>query len=529
MTLADDLKQKQAGAILLAISLCSLAITYFIVTPRFWIDDAFIYFRYARNLRDGFGLVFNPGESLEGYSSFLWVLISYLGLFFGEPIVFLQWVGVFSQFFILFFTYQIGLQLGRSHLQSLVAPLLLGLQATFCSYPMTGMDTTFYTMLVTLGALLFLKGYYRDPRGKWLTGIVLLSIALTRFDGLVIASIMLGYKVLIDRDIKSVLAPIAVFLGGLIVYNAWRISVYPTLLPNTFYAKVDALQAQLAGGLRYMKSYFFRWSPFVLPLSMVPFILRKTTPKIRFAVWVSVWHLIYIIYVGGDWMPHFRFLLPVLPLLFVLAQEGIFGLTEITALKPYRLILSVLIVSIFAGLSGYRLYSARNFFSLVSGSVFQPQHARDVGKHLDKTLPANYTVAVEWAGIVPYYIRQPTLDILGLTDREITALDFPSSQMGRVITTEYLLKRNPEVIVIATRTFPTHQEAAKGILHKMKVIPKGNWMKEFYSNLANPAFGYITCVMETDQKRYFPLLVRKNAPDFASICTAPIGVDMFAE
>ena len=36
-------------------------------------DDAFISFRYVRNLLEGHGLVFNPGERVEGYSNFLWV------------------------------------------------------------------------------------------------------------------------------------------------------------------------------------------------------------------------------------------------------------------------------------------------------------------------------------------------------------------------------------------------------------------------------------------------------------------------
>ena len=40
----------------------------------FLCDDAFISFRYVRNLLEGHGLVFNPGEYVEGYSSFLWVL-----------------------------------------------------------------------------------------------------------------------------------------------------------------------------------------------------------------------------------------------------------------------------------------------------------------------------------------------------------------------------------------------------------------------------------------------------------------------
>ena len=47
---------------------------------RFVIDDAFISFRYAQNLNDGHGLVFNPGERVEGYSNLLWVLLTAFGM-----------------------------------------------------------------------------------------------------------------------------------------------------------------------------------------------------------------------------------------------------------------------------------------------------------------------------------------------------------------------------------------------------------------------------------------------------------------
>jgi hypothetical protein len=40
----------------------------------FLCDDAYIIFRYARNFALGRGLVFNVGERVEGYTSFLWTL-----------------------------------------------------------------------------------------------------------------------------------------------------------------------------------------------------------------------------------------------------------------------------------------------------------------------------------------------------------------------------------------------------------------------------------------------------------------------
>ncbi|MGB5138377.1 MAG: hypothetical protein WBP29_07570, partial [Candidatus Zixiibacteriota bacterium] len=38
-------------------------------------DDAYISFRYAENLINGDGLVFNIGERVEGYTNFLWVIL----------------------------------------------------------------------------------------------------------------------------------------------------------------------------------------------------------------------------------------------------------------------------------------------------------------------------------------------------------------------------------------------------------------------------------------------------------------------
>ena len=47
---------------------------------RFLSDDAFISFRYSRHWVEGLGLVWNPGEAVEGYTNFLWVVIVAAGL-----------------------------------------------------------------------------------------------------------------------------------------------------------------------------------------------------------------------------------------------------------------------------------------------------------------------------------------------------------------------------------------------------------------------------------------------------------------
>ena len=57
--------------ILLALVLATvLASAYGLCTQ----DDAFISFRYAQNLWEGHGLVFNSGEKVEGITNLLWTL-----------------------------------------------------------------------------------------------------------------------------------------------------------------------------------------------------------------------------------------------------------------------------------------------------------------------------------------------------------------------------------------------------------------------------------------------------------------------
>ena len=42
------------------------------------VDDSLISIRYAENLAQGNGVVFNLGERVEGYTNFLWLCVSAL-------------------------------------------------------------------------------------------------------------------------------------------------------------------------------------------------------------------------------------------------------------------------------------------------------------------------------------------------------------------------------------------------------------------------------------------------------------------
>ena len=78
---------------------CATWVAFAYNVNRHWFlnDDAFITFRYARHLVAGHGPVFNPGEYVEGYTNFLWMLIMASGLCVGlDPVGFAPVLGVAS-------------------------------------------------------------------------------------------------------------------------------------------------------------------------------------------------------------------------------------------------------------------------------------------------------------------------------------------------------------------------------------------------------------------------------------------------
>ena len=67
---------KRFGAFFLLMFFLTTVVYYYLGKPTKGIDDANIFFKYAQNIANGHGFVFNiDGERVEGFTSFLWVLV----------------------------------------------------------------------------------------------------------------------------------------------------------------------------------------------------------------------------------------------------------------------------------------------------------------------------------------------------------------------------------------------------------------------------------------------------------------------
>jgi hypothetical protein len=492
---------------LIAIVLGALALALCVLGQTQWVDDAFISFRYSRNLFEGHGLVFNPGDPVEGYTNFLWCIVAWLGLKLNiEPIAFTQGVSLVAQALTLVLVYRLGRASLGSAAKALVAPALLAMQIAFVAYPMTGMESTAFSFFATLSFYLLHGRAQERTGGRVLLVLSLLALSLTRFDGFVLAGILAGFPLFVKRGWRGLLVPLIAVALALAAYNAWRISTYPTLLPNSFHAKIDFSPFRIRKGLSYLWA-FFENRALILGLCLMPLALGRISNLGRYLLWAVGIQLAYVALVGGDWMPHHRFLYHVLPLVILLAQEGTWNLWGyLEPHLPFRRRGACILLTVLLGSSALSLYGDVRDGLQPDQRFFDPHEARVIGEALDELLPAGSLIALEWGGIIPYYTSHQVLDTFGINDREISGGDFPSSIWGRQVSPEYVASREPDLIVPCARIFPTEKAALRS------TRGKGPCNYRYYMEMNRPSMGYTLRILRLGEEQYWPALVKIDGP-----------------
>ena len=311
-------------------------------------DDAFISFRYARNLLEGHGLVFNPGEYVEGYSNFLWVLelAAIWGALGVAPEYAAQWLSVgFTVATLLAMLWWVARMPGVAQ-RRLTAWMALGLvcgSATFAVWTSGGgLETRQFTFFIVLAVVCL--ALYRDKRAGLITAsLSLAAAAYTRPEGPLIAAICIGWFVfqrLADagrlvpdwQELRRVdwrgLAYLALPCIGLIAAHfLFRQVYYGEWLPNTYYAKF--VRPWYESGFKYLLSATIEMGLYLLlPLAWVG--LRRQWRQRRDGTYALVLlliaaHMLYVMRIGGD---HFEYrpLDFYWPLLALPAVQGIAGL-----------------------------------------------------------------------------------------------------------------------------------------------------------------------------------------------------------
>jgi len=113
------------------------------------IDDAYISYRYAHNLIEGQGLVFNTGEYVEGFTNLLWTLMMTVPEALGLPLhLFAAFLGVAFGLLALVITWRVCHQLGISSRAAITAVAVLGLYPDLWLTTANGLEGGLFTFLL---------------------------------------------------------------------------------------------------------------------------------------------------------------------------------------------------------------------------------------------------------------------------------------------------------------------------------------------------------------------------------------------
>ncbi len=226
------------------------------------IDDAYISFRYARNLLAGNGMVYNPGEQVFGASTPAFIsLLAGLALFFGgasADFPTIAWiVSALADGVTCWLLIRLAEALGRPK-AGMAAALVWAIAPWSVTFAIGGMETSLFVMLATGAFLGFATG--RRVQTALLSGLAI----VTRPDALLFV-LPLGLARLRDAiaerkkrpaQLGTVFAELAAFLVPVATWLVFGLAAYGNPVPHSMAAKVAAYRIEETDALvRLLQHY----------------------------------------------------------------------------------------------------------------------------------------------------------------------------------------------------------------------------------------------------------------------------------
>src|SRR4030095_3233384 len=429
------------------------------------VDDAYISFRYGRNLMEGNGLVFNPGEYVEGYTNFLWTVITapFTVITFADVSVFAIILCLLLSILNIAFLSKIGHLFNSDFVPYksiiIVAPsLFLALDNSFAFWAIGGMEVPLFIFFI----LTAVYSYFRINDGEkyfylMIAGIILTT--LTRPEGNMIFVIFFLHMILFRRRIalfKKYITKLLVFYFLFcLVYYGFKYFYYGQVIPNTFYAKgVTDLRMNFVLGTKYLALCTGTRLYILIFIAFIP--VKEALKKFResFLILMCGVYIVYLVFVGGDWMYANRFFVPIIPLLYILSIVGFINLliklqklfNDVNKTRRFAYFL-VALISIVLFTTTILLLEYRQLVIEEDNAKYEMQWSM-FGRWLKMNVPPDTRIAVGPAGKIPYYSELYTIDMWGLNNSHIANTESKRLQAGhKKFDFEYVLSLNPEFII----------------------------------------------------------------------------------
>ncbi|MBU0518953.1 hypothetical protein KKA00_11205, partial [bacterium] len=279
---------------------------------------------------------------------------------------------------------------------------------------------------------------------------------------------------------KQKIAVIKLFAFALVIpaaHVAFRYFYYGDLLPNTAYLKALNWHGKYIAGTAYLFGFVKTFLPLIVLALWGMFRAQKR-------MWYGMFGLIflygtYIALVGGDVFTHYRFFVPILPLLTIMAFMTIFMVLKQTKVQWIMLAAVLLFVPLI--IPGY------------SGTLFSRDADKgnvEIGLLLNKNTPEGTKVADFWAGSVFYFSERYAIDLLGKSDKHIAHQSAKENSLlpgHNKFDFNYSLGEIEPDFIVASFKLPVdesklQQYMAEGFLFTPMLVLNEIFRQEYYSH-----------------------------------------------
>ena len=476
---------------------------------RFVCDDAYISFRYARNLANGHGLRFNLDDPpVEGFSNLLWVLIAALfEALLADPAVWMPVLSVASGAALLVYLHRSLLRHFpfRPAVSAWVV-LLLGCHPAFAVWSTSGLETM--PAALALFALFERLVLARDGRMAAIAGLVLITLRVEGVAWFAVVATLAAVASIRDAPMESsrvLLKPVALCVGvvltGFVALSVARFAYFGDVVPNPVHVKVAVGLERFSRGGQYLALFWLTFVPQVLLfLGAVP-ALRWRRGKGLAIVGLAIAFPVWAVAVGGDFMPMGRMLVGGLVFGALLGGFLLHGLEQAATHRwdlpqwPRRALLGACGAALLGGnlMPGFDIH-------VVPNAVREPLHFRHSdlmfmtewarwenmrlntrqfalrGRALREVFDRDATVVSRAIGAMGYFSELHIYDQYGLVSREVAlreisphALD-QSPGHDKMVPPIFFLASEPDVL-FSRYVFGT--QAAKQIYDSLKrwIVP----------------------------------------------------------
>ena len=351
--------------------------------------------------------------------------------------------------------------------------------AVLCSAPLSiwslqGSDTGLMCLWLT-ATVSYLFGVLGRPNSFWPLVVLFAAGPILRLDAMVYVVPMWLFVALHIRQRRltvSTFVATTLVLAGILGFTMF---VYGDPLPNTFYLKATGAPFQLAfdRGLESLGHSVSLWPLFVPAFAAVVVFCRDVRVLLCAALVAAI--MMYNVCVGGDWADEYvsRFMVPGLPMLFVLCAGGIArGAHRVrryldkTSWLPAAAGSVALIACVAVFLSVNPAPAWDEWVSVSEPTMYRDDNERhaNYALQLNAILSPSDVVAVHWAGVTPYFHDGPALDVFGKNDAHIAHMELPPSLLrARSFRPghnkwdwNYVMDKRPAVVIGASSELKRH-------------------------------------------------------------------------